>query len=190
MKTLEKEYFKWLYDLTAGRGKRYKKLCDQLHEKPFRWFVPNDDNRAADGVFLRERFIEEMGLDDSHLEVESLMKRKCTVFEMLVALARRLDDTMYDPDRPDRNNNALSRWFLELLKNLKLDRFYDNLTPDWRFGPMDEAEVDEILEILLERSYDFYGNGSLFPLKGSTPKDLAKVEIWYQMMYYLAENYT
>jgi hypothetical protein len=179
-------YFKWLYNLVGNQGRSYLKLCKVLHDKDYRWFVPNDDNRCEDGLSLRDLFIEENRLDESHTEVRYFLKGTCTMFELLVALARRINLIMDEVNSTDDNT---SKWFWELLHNLGLDKFPDNSSRDTRLDPVQEAEIDDILEKVLDRTYDFDGRGSLFPLKKRHPKDMAKVEIWYQMMLWLDENY-
>lgn len=180
--TLREEYFSWLCGLVS-KDKRwaYHTLCKELHKKEFRWFVPNDDNRCEDGLRLRDRFIEENNIDETHLEVRYFLKDKCTVFEVLVALAYRMDDQMHplNDSKP-----RIARWFTEMIRNLRLDGFYDGCD-----GPVTEAEIDEILENFMDRTYDEYGNGGLFPLKTRPRNDQTKVEIWYQLMLYLDENY-
>ena len=184
--TLYKEYFNWLYDLVKPdrRNVSYTNLCYILYEKPFRWSVPNDDNRCEDGLELRDLYIQEFELDTDHLEVVSFLERGCSVFEVFVALARRINDIQFSlEDHADHT----PKWFYEILLNLRLDMYTDYAD---RMDPMDDIKIDEILEILLDRTYDFFGNGSLFPMKKRPLQDHRDVEIWYQMMAYLAENYT
>jgi hypothetical protein len=185
--TLREEYFSWLYDLVRTTKPSYRKLCRFLDEKKFRWSVPNDDNRCEDGLNLRDEFIEAHNLDESHLEVRYFLKGECTVLEVMVALARRINDLMFDLRRQD---DKTPKWFVEMLRNLGIDRFTDVTTPDPRLDPISEVQVDQILEILMDRTYDVYGRGSLFPLKRRHPKDMSTVEIWYQLMTYLEENYS
>ena len=183
-------FFAWLYDLISDKKARhgYIQLCRVLYEKRFRWSVPNDDNRLEDGLILRETFILEEDLDQDHLEVRYFLEQPCSVLEVLIGVAQRLNDTMYD--LKDHANHT-SRWFKELLDNLTLDKFIDN--PEGNNEPLDpmaDCEVEEILETFLGRTYDFHGNGGLFPLKKRPLKNQQLVEIWYQMMTYLAENYS
>lgn len=180
--TLKEDYFSWLYSLVKDKRRGYEKLCRELHSKKFRWSVHNDDNRCEDGINLRDLFIEERRIDESHLEVRYFLKGECTTLEVLVALARRINDLMYDLNRQE---DKTSRWFQEMLQNLGLWQYDDR----WDFTPISEAKIDEILEILMDRTYDQSGRGSLFPLKRRHPKDMTQVEIWYQLMLYLDENY-
>jgi len=184
--TLKEDYFSWLCKLAVPRRPGYLLLCRELHTKKFRWSVHNDDNRCEDGLNLREIFIEEENLDENHLEVRYFLKGECTVFEVLVALAQRINGLMFDLNHQEDHTR---KWFLEMLKNLKLDDFSDADLPHLEIEPVMEARIDEILEVWMDRTYDFYGSGGLFPLKRRPPKDQTTVEIWYQLMSYLDENY-
>lgn len=184
--TLSEEYFTWLYNLISKQKLSYRKLCRELHLKTFGWSVPNDDNRCEDGLNLRNLFIEECDLDESHLEVRYFLKGDCTVFEVLVSLAQRINELMYDLKNPEDHT---ARWFLEMVRNLGLGIYVDGYNLGKDFDPVTEAKIDEILVTLIERTYDFYGRGGLFPLKRRPPKDQTNVEIWYQLMNYLDENY-
>jgi hypothetical protein len=127
-----------------------------------------------------------MNIDESHLEVRYFMKGACSVLEVLIALSQRINDMMYD--LKDQSNKA-PRWFNEMIKNLGLDKFTDDSSRGERLREMDETKIDDILETLMDRTYDFHGRGGLFPLKRTPRKHQAGVEIWYQMMDYLDENY-
>lgn len=179
--TISQEYFDWLYKKIDRPNERsYRTLCKLLDNKKFRWSVHNDDNRCEDGLNLRRMFAEDM--DENHLEVKYFLKGDCTVFEMLVALAQRMNDLTYDLKTHD---DRTPKWFHKLIINLGLKEYDDS----WRFKAMDEIKIDEILEIMLDRTYGYYGNGGLFPMKRRPPKDMSEVEIYYQLMYWLDENY-
>lgn len=185
--SLKEEYFDWLCAQAGVNGRPgYRKLCHLLHEKRFRWKIHNDDNRCQDGLELRDHFIDLMHLDESHTEVRYFLKGECTVLEMMVALAKRINGQMFDLDRKD---DQTERWFREMITNLNLHRFTDGIFPDKELSPVAEAEADDVLERFMERTYDIYGRGGLFPLKRRPPEDQTNVEIWYQLMLYLDENY-
>lgn len=187
-KPIRDEYFSWLYKKIDSKPRSYIKLCRVLHSKTFFWSVRNDDNRCDDGVALRDRFIEDQRLDESHLEVLYFLKDPCTVLEVLVALAERMNDLMYDLN--DTQRNKAPKFFREMLINLRLDVFTDSqYISDSTLPPMAEVEIDEILNIFMERTYGVDGRGGLFPLKKRHREDQSRVEIYYQMMYWLDENY-
>lgn len=184
--TLNEDYFSWLCNLIRDHRHGYTVLCRELYNKTFRWHIHNDDNRCQDGLNLRELFIEEAGIDENHLEVRYFLKGECTVLEVLVALSKRINELMYDLNHQEDHT---SKWFQEMISNLKLDEFTDKLARGARFTEVTEMQIDTLLEICLDRTYDVYGRGGLFPLKKRHPKDMATVEIWYQLMAYLDENY-
>lgn len=174
------DYFQWLCEMVRmdTYEDSYYFLAKVLYEKPFSWFVPNDDNRGMDGLKIRDEFGEETNWFTT-LEW-SLLNNSCTVFEMLIGLARRIADIMDQPDEEDQT----VKWFWVLIENLGLEKYTD---ADFynRYG---SARVNHKLDILLDRTYKRNGEGGLFPLK-LAKKDQRKVEIWYQMSAYLVENY-
>jgi hypothetical protein len=185
--TLREEYFSWLYKLVDDRHRSYIKLARELHRKRFVWSVRNDENRCEDGLALRDRYIEISRLDEKHVEVIYMMKEPCSVLEVLVSLAERMNDLMYD--LRDTRNNKTPKFFHHMLVNLNLNRFVDGYNLGRDFDPVTEAEIDEILEVWLGRSYGYDGFGGLFPLKKRPPSDQSRTELYYQMMYWLDENY-
>lgn len=185
---LKDEYFDWLLNGLLGKKvfSKYEKLCKELHKKKFRWSVSNDDNRCEDGIQLREQFVEMLSLDETHLEVKHFLKGDCTIFELLVALSQRINHLMYDL-RDQENHTA--RWFLEMIRNLNLESYVDSSTRSDILDEMDAIKIDDILETFMDRTYAYDGTGGLFPLKRRPLKDQSGVEIWYQLMLYLDENY-
>jgi len=172
--TLDDLYFEWLYGQVASVRNRnprrgYWNLCRQLYTTPFVYFVPNDDNRALDGIALREEFAEDNAIDLSR-EWQSL---DCSMLEMLIALARR--GSFQDGADP-------VGWFGIFLKNLDLYEFTDQV-----YNERIAQEVEQTLRRINDRTYDEDGRGGLFPLRN--PKNnQRKVELWYQLAAYLLEN--
>ena len=114
----EEDYFYYLLGFLDG-DERYRVFdyIDILHElftTPFIWKVADDANRARDGIALRDRFEDESG---EHL----YMNRGCSMLEMMVALAVRMeDDILFDPDFGDRT----AVWFWDMMEDSGLI-FYD-----------------------------------------------------------------
>jgi hypothetical protein len=140
----------------------------------YEYHIPYDDNRAEDGLKLRERF-----------ELESSLKLpdlgECRMLEFLIALAIRLNEAVYDCDNPDQ----VRYWFWQLLTNLQIEAYSD----DWPFG-FDTVGfyIEQVFTRLNERLYASNGGaGGLFPLE-EPMADQRHVEVWYQMMAYLGEN--
>lgn len=172
-------YFEWLCSKADRRVSNSMQddfsisLLRTLHDKEFYWTVPNDDNRCSDGEHLRTKFEEETGFD-----TYGYLDKPCSMLEMLVALAIRFEDAMYEPGTRDRT----SVWFWEMCENAGLlDAYLER-------EDCDELTVDDILNRILERTYKRNGAGGLFPLR-DTDKDQRNVELWYQMSAYLLENY-
>jgi hypothetical protein len=174
---LQQEYYNWLCDLihVNQEHKSYWVLAQALHKKSFRWFVPNDDNRAFEAKELRGKFCDENRLEyyyDSFPEDPSML-------ELTIALAYCCESTMVDQGYGD-----VVDWFWRIMSNVGLDKFTD----DDYFDYGGNAEVNRILDRINDRTYHRDGRGSLFPLR-KAKKDQRKVELWYQMSAYLVENY-
>ena len=184
--TLREEYFSWLYRQVGNQRPTRMKLCRELHDIKFRWFIENDDNRFEDGLNLRREYIEQEGLDEDHLEVKGFLKGDCTFLEMMIGLAKRMNDLSYDFNP---SKDLTSKWFVEMLENLRLDNLTDNASTSYTFYTDQIELIRSVTETVMDRTYDWYGRGGLFPLKRKPPQDQSKTEIWYQLMLYLGENY-
>lgn len=177
-KSIKVAYFDWLCDRVQMEKHEHWILAETLHRKEFYWTVPNDDNRAQDGIQLREDF----AADTQTVTYEELI-RPCSMLEMMIALAERFDDLMPDPKNAREEQARPAKWFWEMTKNAGLYKFTDTyyINRDHRI------ELDNILNRILAREYDANGVGGLFPLKNAE-KNQKKVEIWYQMNAYIMEK--
>lgn len=175
---LKHDYFEWLCDLINVNTDTtsYWLLARDLFSKEFYSLVKHDENRGFDGLDLREEYC----LIYNEYE-EDVCDSECTILEMLIALARRMNDEMYNPES---GKNYTSRYFWEMINNLGLSLYSDDV-----YVELDGSfNCDNILTSFLDREYNQYGEGGLFPL--NHPKeDQRKVEIWYQMQEYLKERY-
>lgn len=167
------DYFEWLWNFTKCRGhSQNRKIITLLHNIEFRYSIPMDANREEDGIDLRYRFITEVGIPKNYQEVYAYLNGPCSVLEMMIALAIRCEESiMDDPDIGDRT----SEWFWLMMKNLGLDYMSDR--------KFDRDIAEEKISIFLDRKYKRNGEGGLFVVNGR--RDLRKVEIWYQMCWYL-----
>lgn len=167
------DYFEWLWNFTKCRGhSQNRKIITLLHNIEFRYSIPMDANREEDGIDLRYRFITEVGIPKNYQEVYGYLDGPCSVLEMMIALAIRCEESiMDDPDIGDRT----SEWFWLMMKNLGLDYMNDR--------KFDRDIAEEKISIFLDRKYKRNGEGGLFIVNGR--RDLRKVEIWYQMCWYL-----
>ena len=169
------DYFDWLYDLVcdgiySGRNS-YRQLLMFLHNTEFTWTIEMDENRAYDGIDLRDRFSISQGYDYSF--VDRCISRPCSVLEMIIALAIRCEETiMDDPNVGDRTG----QWFWGMITNLGLGGMTDE-----RF---DRDYVERVIDIFLNREYEPDGKGGLFTIR-HCDQDLRDAEIWHQLCWYL-----
>lgn len=169
-------YLNWLcdkvYDDRYGTMK-YDKMFVYLYETPFDYTLPMDGNRAEDGVNLRYRFGRENRIPDYKI-ASFLDDRPCSVLEMMVALAVRMETHIMDnPDVGDR----VGQWFWDMIVSLDINM------PDSRF---DYHHADRVMDIFMNRKYKRNGEGGLFTIHDPS-KDMRTTEIWYQMCFYLNE---
>lgn len=171
MMTMNDEYFNWLYDIVCGKrfskNISYDNLLHCLHSINFRVVIKNDINRAKDGIDLRRRYFLNTNADSN------MGEQPCTVLEMMVALAIRCEESIMDnPNIGDRTG----QWFWSMINTLGLSNMIDK--------NFDESYVREKIDIFLDREYEPNGKGGLFEIKHCR-RDLRKIEIWYQLCWYL-----
>lgn len=173
--TVYDQYFEWLANKVVSLKAKnpeftHWELLRRFYSTPFEWFVPNDDNRVAHGLELRIQWVRETHQDDPDRE---WLELSCSVLEMLIALSDRLTFEAGGSTGP---------WFWKLVENLGLKQYTDDI-----YEISIEEEVDEVLDRLINRTYERDGSGGLFPVR-QDPRDQRKVEILYQMSSYLLEN--
>jgi hypothetical protein len=171
-------YFEWLCQQISSVGSddpslSFIQVCGQMHSLEFNDRVPNDDNRAAEGVELRSEFLSSLTGITIYDYAELSHLGKCTILEMLIALTRRADFIV---------EMGQAAWFMKFLENLGLLRFSDD-----RFLERDTVRVLKALVKFNERRYSTSGDGGLFPLR-EPENDQRRVELWYQMAAYMKEN--
>lgn len=177
-----KGYFNWLYSFIGYKKEKgvptYIELLSQMARTEFVWLVELDANRAEDALDLRTRFMQETNNDSYFAQ---LGDPPCTVFEVLMALIIRCEDhIMEDSAKGPR----YGQWFWEMITNLGLGQYNDETYI--RHPHSSESNVDYILQRFLYRDYNRDGSdGGLFTFENRT-EDMRKVDIWYQMMWYLA----
>lgn len=165
------KYLMWLCDMVGLDTKKYKRLASTLYRMPFTWpgDIPMDRNRAQDGAMLRYYYNQETGNVPPSDDVD------CSVLEMLVALAERMDSLIGEP-----GITQYDVWFKEIISNLELDGETDEF--------FREDEVREVIHNVMDREIDFDGSGGLFPLRHPY-EDQRELSIWDQMSCYINERY-
>jgi len=171
-------YYMWLLDRVGANDiqwSEYTLLLQDLMRTNYIYdpHISNgrERNRAADGINLRQEYADECCGEIIFMEGE------CTVLEMMVALACRIEyELASEPGEEDPE-----RWFELFLVNLDLLGYDDD--------NYDEAMVYSKLDCWLRRQYDRQGHGGIFPLKNRRCRDQRKVETWLQMQSYIMENF-
>lgn len=179
LENLENDYFDWLYNIVDDSDYKYENLVNHIFGIDFdektTILIDKDHNRIADAYELREDFIKEQLSREDEDIICIFRDRPCSVLEVLIALAYRMEDVMVI--------NRFPIWFWEMLSNLGLESYDDD-----NFTRNDIRNVDRIINRWLDHNYEYNGEGGLFPLN-DPPKDQRTEEIWYQMSAYLVENY-
>jgi hypothetical protein len=179
---LDELYVEWLYShvgVSSDKNPRhsYWLLTEVLHQTQFTWSVPNDDNRASDGMALRDDFCDEVGSWGDNENVHN----PCTLFEMLIALAQRADYISEGMGIAE----GVGGWFWVMIKNLGLTEYNDDVLA--HCGPSARRHIQGVVGALIDRKYKFNGDGGLFPIE-NPQKDQRHVEIWYQLSSYINER--
>lgn len=160
------EYYDWLMKIIDGPY-RYSRVLNDLWNIEFYSVIPNDDNRAADGIDMRSQYEYETGdvCDKTG---------PCTVLEMMIGLSVRMEnDYMYDP----KFGNRTDIWFWEMFESLGLDQYGGRMYK--------RDEVREVIFDFLDRN----GTHFLFP-KPSNGGQWSEMEIWWQMNKYILDRYS
>ena len=180
---MEEEYFDFLLSfldedesqLPSIFGNYY--LLSKLHRIDFRYSLMMDRNRDMDGREWRNRYGGELP--------PAFLKRPASVLEVILGLADRMAFELDD-------EAGITQYFWELTDNLGINYM------DYQFE--DDPDIDLIIKRKIDRwmsrQYDSDGRGGIFPLK-SVPRfsgenefpNQNRLELWYQMQLYLAENY-
>jgi len=172
-------YFKWLIKIMEAPTESISRLAWMLHNNTFTRSVGNDSNRAAEGIRLRHRFVNDyMYIDIDPRKTNTLIEQECSWLEMLIALSETLD-YLYE-------GGVQERW-LELVDNLGLTKVL--MSPkDGRYDEVDQDMVDTATTLVDNNLFDANGHGGLFPLDKSNHPDQREVEIWEQHAAYFREK--
>lgn len=166
------EYFHWMSEI-VDKDMQFTKLLRALNETIFISKIPRDENRIADGIDLRRRFILDNGYYSHEELILDCLDGPCSVLELMLALAFRCEENiMLDPDYGDRT----SHWFWGMVTTLGLGGMFND-----RF---DERVFSKSMVTFMNRTYSPNGEGGLFKINDA-PDDMRNVEIWTQLLWYL-----
>lgn len=177
------DYFYWLCEMVCIDGRysdqQYYHLAEILWNEEFYWSNPYDSDRAGDGLSLRDCYIYEGGHNE-----ELPPSIICSVFEMLVALADRMEQSLDELDGECKT----PIFFWQMIENLSLENFTDSVFEGSKNPDNLTRRVKKKLELWMDRRFDDDGEGGLFPLR-SPRYDQRTVDFWYQANAYILENY-
>lgn len=158
------KYVEWLFNEVCDDihpPKKYQKLLLYLNSRSFYWTLAIDENRAKDGMELRDVYAK--CFDISQVEYMELYSKPCSVLEMMIALSNRLETILGVPYK--------GFIFWKMIENLGLDCEFS------------EKMAYEVLDAYFSRRFAKDGKGGMFYIPG-TSRDMVKAEIWYQAIWY------
>lgn len=158
-------YLLWVASFVSSEDEMnsYSDLFAMLNSFCFVALIHHDEDRILDAEEMRREFVSELPNEVAEFPSGP------SVMEVLVALARRLDNVVgYESSSP-------ARWFWWMIDSLGMANFKN--------GTFKQSDGLTILYNFVMRKFEPDGRGSTcyFPCG----KDLRDVDIWYQWMYYL-----
>lgn len=179
---LVQSYFEWLCSLVSSDpSNKYSQLLNTLFDISFEYIdegeLSKDQNRAYDGIDLRDLYAYENDLDRASIpNILTDILGDARVLEVIIALARRIDDVLYDPENPPKTD----KYFWVMIRNLGLF--------DQNNRHFDVKIVNDHVYKWMNREYNGYGKPyNLFKFRHHL--DVDKFELWYQMHRWTSENY-
>lgn len=182
MTEIDEQYFAWMLnkifedELTMNT---YLAVAREMHSILFEFNMCLDENRQKDAQDLRYRFGNENGYSEAEI-CRSLDMQAPTLFEMLVALLERVQDSVLCDFEIKVTNQEI---FVDILKSLKID----HIKGPYNMSGDEASDFYDAIYKLYSKKYSYYGEGGLFTV--SNPKaDMRETDIWYQFMWYLDEK--
>lgn len=111
-------YFEWLWE-RSGLGPEYSKLLTLLYETTYVPTLVDDENRREDGDALLRQYCREYGYDIP--PVDEGISDKCSVLEMLIAFATRINTELVG----DPSGSYVGLWLARMLENLGIYKYDD-----------------------------------------------------------------
>lgn len=165
---VKRKYLTYLMD-KVDVPSMYSELCEALLMVEFEPIVGNDGDRAEDGMDLRREF--EMLIEAPESDISP-----CSMLEMLVAVAIRTAELMYEGDEGE----SPGHYFWVFLNNLGLSKMKN--TGDFR-------KKQKIIVDICDRFLDPDDESVDIVRVKHPPKRWSKLEIWKKINWFLTENY-
>lgn len=176
-------YYKWLINIITPPDnvpssiRNYGILLYALWRRDFFWFnrYEREEDRASDGVSLRERYMVE-----NDLTPDAIPNGPCNVLEMLIAFAIRIDNATHDWTIGFRPWD----WIVMFIDNLELA----DLT-DANIQPSDDGYIINRLEKWMSHDIGVHGEHSLFRFRVPVTKaEIERMTNWDMMQYWIIES--
>lgn len=175
-------YFEWLLmwvenSYEPGGAGTHKLLLRKLYEMEFYATLDRDNDRIRNGLDLRNRYSDECCIipwDDAE------RYSTCSVLEVMIAMC---DDFEANVITNDIYGNRFGKWFWTMLENCGLtcitDAAYNNDSDNY---------IAAVMRRICDRRYEANGDGGFFPLRHPRA-DMRNVDLWYQLQWYVTENF-
>lgn len=167
-------YLDYLLDKVGYKGNElFRNVLTKLLMIEYIPYKGLDINRAGDGLALRKAFCLDRFVDYDTTAYYNFGD-KCTVLEMMVALAVRMElDVAGDPSGDDRTPH----WFDVMLESMGLTMYTGE--------HYNETEVMSIVWKMQNHEFSANGEGGLFKIPEGSGFDMRTLEIWSQMNAYI-----
>lgn len=161
-------YFQWLCDEVGIYGYfQEESIGSVLFRIQYTYRFVLDENRAIAGTNLRQEFTDIYGAPEDEVKTGP-----CSVFEMLVALAR---------DFASNADISVKQAYSDMMFNV-------GLIPVSIMDTKDEDDIFRTVDQWLEGRVNERGDGTPFPLN-FYDGDARHLDLWSQMNIYIHEHY-
>lgn len=169
------EYFEWLKEQVSFEGGRVfteseDRILGILFLMDFEFSMPMDKNRAKDGLILRKIWGNRRLEAGEKVDLGAIFegKEQCSMLEMLLGLAIRMEDLLFEPGQ-----NHISKWFWEMIDNSEWPKI------------LEKEGVKELKKAILAWTTEKPWPKAQNPFKKA---HFSGQEIWYQMHEYVGEK--
>lgn len=174
-------YFDWLLMMCEnsyepGGAGTHKLLLRKLYDLEFYATLDRDNDRISHGLDLRNKY------DNYRMYPWEDKERykPCSVLEVMISMCDYLETHIMSNEL---YGNRFGKWFWTMVENAGLS-FLDDKS--YTFDADDYITM--VINRICDRRYEANGDGSFFPLR-EPRKDMRDVDLWYQMQWYITENF-
>lgn len=162
----------------ANLAKIYTNMFEIIDMTPYIPHITDDMNRVKDAIYMRQNWFRE---NNCILEIpdNKICCGYCSVFELLVSFAKRIDKEWLGHGGEDHP---------ELIFSVFMDNLYlTHYTNDILRNPIESENMQSRIARFVSNDVSDYGVGGLFPLYDRCESQKGK-SLWHQMMPWLKEN--